>query len=69
MLPQPPQGSYLWRTMTKSVLAQLATYNRDLQVYGYLRVRFTWGDAGQVHAKFLIKVRAAWRRPCLSSRR
>ena len=27
------------------------------QVYGYLRIRMTWDDAGKVKAKFLVKVR------------
>ncbi|KXZ51178.1 hypothetical protein GPECTOR_13g665 [Gonium pectorale] len=44
-------GAYLSPSFTKSLRAQLVTYNSDAQVFGYWRVDFTWSDSGVIDAR------------------
>ncbi|GFR50777.1 hypothetical protein Agub_g13042 [Astrephomene gubernaculifera] len=44
-------GGYLSSTFTKSLRAQLVTYNPNAQVFGYWRVDFSWLDSGVIDAK------------------
>ncbi|EFJ51847.1 hypothetical protein VOLCADRAFT_87436 [Volvox carteri f. nagariensis] len=43
-------GGYLSATLTKSLRAELVTYNPDAAVFGYWRVDFTWLDSGDIRA-------------------
>ncbi|KAG2422885.1 hypothetical protein HXX76_015713 [Chlamydomonas incerta] len=41
-------GRYLSATLTKSVRAQVTTYNPDARVFGYFRMDFAWSDSGDI---------------------
>ncbi|KAG2491872.1 hypothetical protein HYH03_009825 [Edaphochlamys debaryana] len=41
-------GGFLSASLTKSLRAQVVTYNPDAQVFGYWRVDFDWQDSGVV---------------------
>eukprot|EP00798_Chlamydomonas_sp_ICE-L_P012337 gene12337-15513_t len=55
MLTYLKEGSYLTRTATKTLTAQVSSYNRDLQIYGYLKIVFSWSDSGLIKANFLVR--------------
>jgi hypothetical protein len=42
------EGGYLSASLTKTLRAQLVTYNPDAQVFGYWRLSFTWQDSGDI---------------------
>jgi hypothetical protein len=43
-------GAYLSASLTKTLRAQLVTYNPDAQVFGYWRLSFSWEDSGDISA-------------------
>eukprot|EP00798_Chlamydomonas_sp_ICE-L_P003743 gene3743-13802_t len=55
MLKYLKEGSYLISSATKTMTAQVSSYNRDLQIYGYLKIVFSWSDNGLINANFLVR--------------